>query len=433
MKKELLQCIIITIITVISSTIRSESLVISEGIKKIETKDWLRTKEIYEVDSEKKLNSELNFMNENINGLEDKVQGVNGLIQELNGKRIVRGLDDVKLIEGNEYTEGGKILRIGDIHKYNNYNISKASLYSWLDPNQTVFNENNMYSWIHNYTNGGNPATEWRLLRGNFTLEKEELNSLKNKEINIILGIDTPNGFEPVLPFKNIVNVFVNGNMTPINYASQSNRGLTIDNITQTYQTMNYTSENLMNENYCNKEYHDSLSSHTDSYHVHLNTYLKDSKIVNGDIYKYINKNNSEAVNTIEILVGQLSTSSGGISKLDVFLVERPNLEIKCIPYIKNDNNENVYLLNDEKVSLGDKVFYRIEVHNNSEHINISYPKITTEIKTTPKEIFEINSKEITITRSGVTSSVNNANVYIDGSKDPHNNGLGALENYIDP
>lgn len=422
----------IALLMIISRQITSYGSTLPEGVRKIETNNWTKTPEIHEVQEEKKLNSDMEVIN--IDSYDE--QAIHNLID---GKNNIQSMEKILELKENEGTTASKILRT----KKANYNIAMNSIYSWLrSDNQFSWSKdaNNIgiYDWKQNYRGNryGN-IIEWRLFKGEFFIDTETVKLINDKKLVAVLGIETNDGFEAIFPFKDLVNIFINSKLTPMNYSVSRNMELRIDNNTIKYRTPLYSDNDPLKPEYCNKTYHRNLSSHIyDNHHAHLNTLVQNSNTMIGDLDKYINRNDTK--NTIEILCGQIGKSpdsyqyDGGISKLDIFLVENPNLEVEIIPYRKNpETNENIYLDKDESLVVNEKIYFRIQIKNKSEKVSISDSIISTTAGSSNTEKFEISSSGISRDEKQINSE--NIKVYLNDSKIPEEKGLDILKDNLSP
>lgn len=430
MVKKLKIIISIIVLILIFQQVISYGVTLPEGARKIETNNWTKTPEIHEVQEEKKLNSDMEVIN--IDSYDE--QAIHSLID---GKNNIQSMEKIIELKENEGTTASKILRT----KKANYNIAMSSIYSWLrSDNQFLWSKDSnnidIYDWKQNYRGDryGN-TIEWRLFKGEFFIDAKTLKLIDDKKLVAALGIETMDGFETIFPFKDLVNIFINSKLTPMNYSVSRNMELRIDNNTIKYRTPLYSDNDPLKPEYCDKANHRNLSSHIyDNHHAHLNTLVQNSSTMIGDLGKYININDRK--NTIEILCGQIGKSSdaykydGGISKLDIFLVENPNLEVEIIPYRKNpETNENIYLDKEESLIVNEKIYYRIQIKNKSDKVSISDSIISTTVGSSNTEKFEITSNGIS--RGGKPINSDNIKAYLNDSKIPEEKGLDILKDNL--
>lgn len=380
------------------------------GVSKIEVYDWTRTREPIEIlNGEKKLNSYSSVSGFNKGVLEDEVAEIVGLY----GEKL--DLKDISLVyeniadssevieEGqviNQSIKGGKVLRTV-LNPDNNgtydvfrYNIKELKQYLKSD-NPIMWQDGDKITWdLYTSVNENAPSVEWRMFSGKFNLTSEQLNMIKNArsiEAQMVLGISCDNlyGFELMVPFNDIVNIFVNDKITSLNYANRS--------VVSKY----YFNDTLIPYKYplsskCpDREYHSSLLNHTGGSHLDT-TGLNESNLLDTSI----RDNLKIGENTIDILIGNiidnesLLSTSNGFSKVNLYIIENPKIDIKAMFYTYHDGNI-VYYNDDYLPKKDEKVYLRIDIENNSDTIDVENLDLIVNVASTYQ--IKINQQKVTL------------------------------------
>ncbi len=375
------------------------------GVTEVELTDWTKTREPNEIgDGEKKLNSHVDLaeLNKNISAsdvesIKDlydinkklreilRVTTVSNQLEELsNADNIYEKLDEgddefsykeeninsTSSVESEVSTRatGNKVLRTiinfpngGEI----TYNLN--TLCEYLKSDKPInWQEDKTITWdLYTSIDPENKKTsiEWRMLSAKFDLSEEQYNLLINNEAYAVLGVPTDDeyGFELMIPYNDIISIYVNKNLKAINYQNRNTqRSYNLDG-----QLTQYKATSL--SKCTNIDKHKTLSNHTDYHHIDCGVF-NNEKIMDTDI----NKKLKLGENTIDILVGNFISNeitlnnSCGFSKLNLYIIEKPKLNVN-IQFYKYKNGEIVYFDQDYMPTKGDKVYVRIDIENISD------------------------------------------------------------------
>ncbi|MGN1032978.1 MAG: hypothetical protein ACI4PU_05910, partial [Intestinibacter sp.] len=317
------------------------------GVTEIEISDWVKTREADEIgDGEKKLNSHIDLKELNQNISTEDVQAIDGLYD------AKWNLRSISLIPNQESTEenvedtvditGNKVLRT-IVKPDKNYDLRYHidQFYEYLKSDRPIqWSENGTTTWnLWTRVDDTKTSIEWRMLSGKVYISDEQIKKLKSKDAQAVLGIPADNdyGFELIIPYNDIISIFVNKGITTINYTNRSM--LKTYNLNDTLVSYKYTSGSKD----CKNEYHDSLSNHTDGHHVDTNT-LNENNLLDSNIADKLKFGD----NTIDILIGNfivsedMLNSSCGFSKLNLYIIESPKINISAQFYTYK-NEEIVY------------------------------------------------------------------------------------------
>ena len=357
------------------------------GVDRVEIGNWTKTREINEIkEDEKKLNSE-NFNNiRNIN-FDDNVNLLEVFTNlYTSGNKSMRNVSTVSSYEyqgDKNKIKGNKVLRTriraSEPFYSFDYNTIKTWIGSDVSPNwKDGYLGSKIITWpcyvevLAGDIKSESPI-EWRMLEGEFQLNKEQLELIKLKKVQPVIGIESNNGCNLILPFCDLLNIFINGKITDINYRSVLEPyKFKLDKTIGNYNLVNATG----NDRYCNKELDNSLSQHTRNKHIDCNIL----KSVTGDNYYKMVGDISQYINTsvekykISLLIGQVGRMgedilnyNGGTSKITLFLIENPQFNMTIKPYIINDNNEKMYVSSDYKFSYNEKILFDVAIINESD------------------------------------------------------------------
>ncbi|MEG2365057.1 MAG: hypothetical protein RR940_03220 [Bacilli bacterium] len=410
-----------------------------KGVERVSIENWIKTREANDIGegNGKKLNGVSFNEIENIGIGDDKVQILDILYQDnITSNREMRDINTLnKLLqkEGKETVEEDKILRtsISTDQSVNPYKFS--SIFSWLkntNKNQSLnvkwkegINGNKYITWpcYSMYIGTEKPiygVVEYRMLEGEFNLTKEQFSAISKNDVQAVLGVSTDNNkaFEMIIPFKDLINIVINEDLIPLNYRAvktnynfkyiKEKGGLPI--------RLEYLDSRPKEiDKYCNEKEHDLLTDNLDKSHADMNILKEEPSSgvykMKGDITSYITKEN----NKIQVLIGQLvrptdnpKEAYGGIGKIDLFLIETPKFTVKLKPYFI-ENNEKIYLDEDYKFSSGDKIYYDVEIINESN--SFSYENLDLVLNfiigsQTPEDVLKINSNKITYKNEDITN-----------------------------
>lgn len=414
------------------------------GMERVKIGNWTKTREIYEINGdEKKLNSEnldmvrnINF-NENLNQLEI----FNNLYTERT--KAMRKVSDLNSSNGS-LIKGNKVLRTtvktSEPFNFSNYNTIKTWVGSDINP---TWEEEALGSKIITWPSYVEPLEykdnespiEWRMLEGKFELSKEQLELIESKKIQPVIGIESNDNFHLVLPFCDLINVFINEEITDINYkAINPDYKFKTDNSNNTIG--NYQNINLAdNKKYCNKEMDKYISNHTHNKHIDCN--ILKSKTSNnyynmvGDISQYIKPEVNEY--KISLLIGQLGRMgenildyNGGTSKITLFLIENPKFKVNIKPYTLNEGEGKKYIGENYKFSYNEKILFDMEIINESKNYDYSDLDLRIDLIKELKEGGTKNSDVIQLSKSDATYNgadiKNSINLYLNDEDIPKSN-----------
>ena len=203
-----------------------------------------------------------------------------------------------------------------------------------------------------------------RMFRGEFELPKD----MTNKKV--YLGVLGENGPELIMPVNDIMMVLVNGKSTDINFSTQSVRNKNFAKLQTTNSNGDKVVDDLIfkqgyhkNAGYANCTKHNNLTTHTDTWHAHLNEGNEEAEF--GDITSYLDKN--KATQKIEIIAGD-NTGGGGSTKLDVFVVDLAKINVTKAGYLIKDG-QKININNDEKFYPGEEVYYKFNMKNDGKEV----------------------------------------------------------------
>ena len=225
------------------------------------------------------------------------------------------------------------------------------------------YNVKEFATWKH-YGSGDS----WRLFRGDFTLDLSAP-ELKNKRV--YLGVLGENGPELIMPLNDFMIVLVDGKPTDINFTTQKITDSNKENIKFRFSddeiytpTFKQAYHSYAGEMRCTDPSHTSISRHTDTWHAHLNNEAESSEdgYRLGDITSFLNDGKEHK---IEILAAD-NTGGGGGTKLDIFLVEQPSMEVIKSGFLLDEDNNKNYIREDgtSHVYPGERVYYNFTMKN---------------------------------------------------------------------
>lgn len=407
------------------------------GVDRVEIGNWTKTREVYEIkEDEKKLNSEYftGIRNINFDDSLNQVEILNNLYETENRK--LRTVNDLNfnnkiIIKGNKVLRGK--INFSDPFYFYNYNTIK----SWVGSDVSTIWEggpsgSKIITWkpyveILEYKSDGSPV-EWRMLEGTFQLNKEQLELISSKKVQPVIGIESDD-FNLILPFCDLMNVFINEEITDINYISTNAKyRFKVGNSNDSgiyYQNINIPE----NKKYCNEEVDNKISTHTHNKHIDCNA-LKSTTNKNyyynmvGDISQYIKPDISEY--KISLLMGQLGRMgenildyNGGISKITLFLIENPQFNISIKPYIVNEDNKKTDISEDYKFSYGEKILFDVEIVNTSNNYDFSNLDLNINLikdKLKNSDVLKLNKS---VAKYNNIDIRNNINLYLNDENTP--------------
>lgn len=267
-------------------------------------------------------------------------------------------------------------------------------------------------TWKH-YGNGDS----WRLIRGDFTLD---LSSSEMKNKRVYLGVLGKNGPELIMPLNDFMIVLIDGKPTDINFTTQQITDSNKDNIkfefsdNQIYTpTFKRAYHKFGGDMICNDESHKSISKHTDTWHAHLNEHAESSPegYTLGDITAFLDDGKNHK---IELLCAD-NTAGGGGTKLDIFLVEDPSIEVNKSGFLLDENNKKNYIKEDgtSHVYPGETVYYNFTIKNtgNNELTKVEFNDELIDIKIDSTGIYRGDGTKLSNDRLSVVK------VSADGNK----------------
>ena len=312
---------------------------------------------------------------------------------------------------------GNKVLRTivtpqkGGIIRYDLW-----TLYDYLKSDKEVkWQEDKFVTWdLYTSLDQKNEQTsvEWRMLSAKINISPEQYDLLSNNEAYAVLGVEADNeyGFELIVPYNDIISVFINGLVTSLNYQNRNtDRIYNLDGSNTKYKPSTLSK--------CkNPTIHKSdLSKHTDFYHFETGIFnmsntsgLNANMIMETDISNKLNLGE----NSIDFLVGNFISSesvlnnSYGFSKLNLYIIEKPKLDIN-IQFYKYIDDEILYFNEDYAPTRGDDVYIRIDITNTSDKFVLNNLDLDMKITSTP---LKINKNTITYNNLNIK---NNTRCYI--------------------
>lgn len=410
------------------------------GVDKVEIDNWTKTREVNEINGEeKKLNSEYfdNIKNINFDDSINKLEVINNLYTS--SSIAMREVKDLN-VNSENIIEGNKVLRTRVRLSEPFYSFTYNTIKTWVGSDiSPVWKEGQLGSkiltwpsYVEVLESGGDKEApvEWRMLEGEFKLNKEQLELIKSKKVQPVIGIESNDDLHLVLPFCDLLNVFINDNITKINYKSvQYNYKFKIDKTIGNYEIVNLTG----NGKYCNKEKDNVLSQHTQNKHIDCN--ILQSEInknyyeMVGDISQYIKTDVSEY--KISLLIGQLGRKgdnifnyNGGTSKITLFLIETPQFKVNIKPYIINDEGNKIYVSSDYKFLYNEKILFDVEIINESSSYDYSNLDLRIdmikELRDNIVKISDVFQLSPNSAKYNDSSIKNNINLYLNGDEEPY-------------
>ena len=373
-----------------------------------------------------------------LNDNEQEITGLYNINTEMRNISTVNGEQAQGTINGN------KILRTRLNQVSFNSVFSYSTIYDWVGSNKQIEWNNSEHNsktitWpsYSYYTTDtiSETSIEWRMLEGDFYLSDEEIDLIKSKKVQPVLGISYEDDFDTIIPFNDLMNIFIDGELTHLNYSSgkyQHDYTYRIGNSVTNRDANKYINSQINdNRKYCNSEVHNTLSSFLNNKHIDLNCLNEKSSNLNnayckmyGDISQYIIKKNKNTYK-IQVLIGQLIRAGqgsqdayGGIGKIDLFLIKNPQFQVNVKPYII-ENNEKVYTGPDYKFSYNEKIKYDIEIINNSDDYDFKNMSLKLNFlgeKGNPISTLNINKDSIIYNKKNIENSTE---LYINESKIP--------------
>lgn len=358
------------------------------GVTEVELTNWTKTREPEEIgDGEKKMNShsdrvELNegISSEDVDSIDGLYKSGNGYLNLTNINYVTSSSDKLDNVDENveqstQKVTGNKVLRtLINSGLYMKFNYNLSDLYGYLKSDKAInWDDEGRVTWnLHTCVDSNNtkPSVELRMLSANFYITTEQIKLIQDKKAYVVLGVPADNeyGFEPIMPYSDIVSVFLNGTPTNINYECRSLvKNYNLNGVPTKYET-------TTNEKCWDKTYHQNLSSHTDGNHIHMDTLSGGNKgeLTPLDLRSRIKMEN----NNIDILIGNYITNSSqkniscGFSKINLYIIEKPKIDVTMKLY-KYKNGQVVYFDENYRPTKGDEVYVRIDIKNTSDNYTL--------------------------------------------------------------
>ncbi len=359
------------------------------GVTEVELTNWTKTREPEEIgDGEKKMNSHSDRVELNEGISAEDVESIDGLYKSGNGYLNLTNINyvtsssdkldnvDENVEQSTQKVTGNKVLRAflnsGSSIQLINYNI--GDLHGYLKSDKPInWNDEGKVTWnLHTCVDPKNKvnSVELRMISASFNITSEQIRLLQNGNAYAVLGVPAENeyGFEPIMPYNDMVSVFLNGIATSINYECRPvTQSCKLNKFTINYKTTK--------SNYCwDKTYHQNLSSHTDGHHIHMDTLSGGNKgeLTPLDLRNWLRKDK----NNIDILIGNYITNSNqkniscGFSKINLYIIEKPKIDVTMKLY-KYKNGQVVYFDENYRPTKGDEVYVRIDIKNTSDNYTL--------------------------------------------------------------
>ena len=411
------------------------------GVGRVEIGNWTKTREINEIkEDEKKLNSEFieSIKNINFDANINEVEIFSNLYTSSSVMRSINSVNSDKPKDDGTIIKGNKVLRTKVTASNKIYSFDYNTIKDWISSDTSVnWKSGSLGSKIITWpcyvkvleSQDLEIPIEMRMLEGEFQLNKEQLELIASKKVQPVIGIESNDDFHLILPFEDLINIFINEEITRLNYKTKTpdykfkiNQGI-----------VNYNNVNLASNNkYCNKEQHNILSQHTNNKHIDLNI-LKSNiddnyyKMV-GDISQYINQSTEKY--KISLLIGKLGkvgeeavNDNGGTSQISLFLIENPKFKVNIKPY-KKENNEKIYISPDYKFAYNEKILFDVEIINESssyDYSNLDFRiDLIKELRNgviNASDVLQINQEEA---KYNSTNIKNNVSLYLNDETTPY-------------
>ena len=386
-KKFSFKCIIFMLILTMAAISNNFNPIVSETSAELTRNystidvDWARTKEYKNYYYQNTFidgnyNNKKLWQNKNVNGVDYKY-----LYSNNNQSGILR----TERIIGNRYSKR-YLFDYDNMLKLLNP-TDKSNVWDGLSGNRYYndycyglsSNYPEFATWSH-LNSINNTKDQWRMFRGTFELTDKQIQNIKDGKSSVYVGTENK-GALLILPVNDFMMVVVDKQLTNMNFSTQDARGqdkfnLLIDGKVETpaFSDDNnlyfkYKSNYEDFDNGCYDKNHIEASKHTDTWHAHLNKTVNDGNTTRiGDISKQLinAKNITNGKHTIDLIVGDYN-GGGGISKIELYYIETPEIKVEKKAYILDDNNEKIFINEDTSLREGDKVYYTFELTNDSD------------------------------------------------------------------
>ncbi|MGG7078927.1 hypothetical protein [Clostridium sardiniense] len=258
----------------------------------------------------------------------------------------------------------------------NNYTIDYSRLESWFEGSNKgdtkPYNLPQVLNW--NSVNGTaqkwNQSTpedyttqDWNLFRG-----IADLSGINTDDYEFYLA--APKSHAMFIGANDLISVFVDEMTTDINFA-------TYRNSSTPNKEINFIDGNGVNNklefkreywgtrdhNSCVAENLDKYNSIIDGWHVDLNDSIKDKSgnVILGDVTKIIQSNRyKNSKHAIDLLTSEWC-NNGGVTKLALYAVKKPTIDIQKIAYVKQSDIDKINKDNNENINIDSKYILKRE------------------------------------------------------------------------
>lgn len=255
-------------------------------------------------------------------------------------------------------------------------------------------NGHNIYEEpVNNRSNGD----QLRMFRGEFNLTQDEVD---NYDYYITTGGNNP---ELILPLDDTMFVLVDEQQTGLNFTTaKAGHGAKL-NIIKNGVNQELTFNRLESfNNYnigktCYNDNHGKLSKFSDGWHAHLNDYVDEDGVTIANVSDII-KSKGAGSHKIEIFASDYN-SSGGMTKLDIVKIRKPNVTVKKEAINASENN---IVISDGvtvgTANVGNKINYRLTYENNSVNSvkNVEIEDANLGVIIT-KDGYKVNGQSVTV------------------------------------
>lgn len=281
----------------------------------------------------------------------------------------------------NEPANTGATLRTKFMmENYNNYTIDYRNLESWFEGSNKgdtkPYNLPQVLNW--NSVNGTaqkwNQSTtkdyttqDWNLFRG-----IADLNGINTNDYEFYLA--APKSHAMFIGANDLISVLVDEMTTDINFAtyrnsSTPNKKINFIDGNGANNLLEFKREywGTRDHNTCVAQNLDKYNSIIDGWHVDLNDAIKDKSgnTILGDVTKIIQSNRyGNSKHAIDLLTSEWC-NYGGVTKLSLYAVKKPKIQVKKIAYLKSSEvDKNILDKSDIKSIEGDEIILNTDNGN---------------------------------------------------------------------
>ncbi|MBM7833797.1 hypothetical protein [Clostridium sardiniense] len=281
----------------------------------------------------------------------------------------------------NEPANTGATLRTKFMmENYNNYTIDYRNLESWFEGSNKgdtkPYNLPQVLNW--NSVNGTaqkwNQSTtkdyttqDWNLFRG-----IADLNGINTNDYEFYLA--APKSHAMFIGANDLISVLVDEMTTDINFAtyrnsSTPNKKINFIDGNGANNLLEFKREywGTRDHNTCVAQNLDKYNSIIDGWHVDLNDAIKDKSgnTILGDVTKIIQSNRyGNSKHAIDLLTSEWC-NYGGVTKLSLYAVKKPKIQVKKIAYLKSSEvDKNILYKSDIKSIEGDEIILNTDNGN---------------------------------------------------------------------